>query len=121
MADETSASGGAGGSASGATEEKEESRVDSTQKTNETKENRTVSWDAHNRALADLNKEKESRRALEVRIGDLESKSLQEKQDFKGLYEREKAAREKAEVEAKEVRGWAVSTQRFNAVGRASL
>ncbi len=126
MEQDQTASGSAGGSASSATEDQTKQQNqnqggDSSTGTTDKKDSKLVPWDSHKRALDDLNKEKAARRELEAKLGDFESKSLQEKNDFKGLYEREKAAREKAEAEAKSVKGWFTQTQRFNAVQTEAL
>lgn len=122
MGDDPTLSGGAEGGASGATpnDQKPGEPAGGTNKEKESNA-RTVSWDSHQRALSDLNKEKQARRDLEARIGDLESKSLQEKNDYKSLYEREKSKREAAESETTKVKNWAFTTQRFNEVKTEAL
>lgn len=121
MNEDQSVPGSAGGEESSATSDQQNSG-DSTGTNEPNKETtKTVPWGSHKRALDDLNKEKAARRDLESKLGDLESKKLQESNDFKGLYEREKASREKAEAEAKNVKGWFTNTQRFNAVKTEAL
>jgi hypothetical protein len=77
---------------------------------------KAVSWDNHKRALDDLHKYKNQVKDLETRLGDLESNSLKEKQDFKTLYEQEKQKRSEAEKREKSWKDWSVQTQRYNEV-----
>lgn len=77
---------------------------------------RTVSWEDHKRAIDDMMAFKKKVTELETRLGSAESERLREKGDYQALYEKEKQRADAAEQKQKEVLGWAMETQRFNAV-----
>lgn len=110
------AGGAGGGSAGGDPNTNPDSGKTSENGSEGTPNPKTVSWDNHQRVLKDMHKEKEARKALEVRLGDLESKQLQEKEDFKGLFEKEKKTRIETEQKLDKWQKWTVQTQRFNSV-----
>lgn len=114
MEDTKSGSGAPGSNAGGAGAPPDSGNPPSNQNSNP----RTVSWEEHQRALADMHRFKRERADLETKLGDAESKTLREKEDFKGLYEREKVERERLAEENKKLTRFTVNTHRFNEVLR---
>lgn len=82
---------------------------------------KTVSWENHRRAIDDMHKHKKRSAELEQQLGDIESKRLKEKEDFKGLYEREKTRAEKAESGLQEFSTTIVNTQRLSEIKSVAL
>lgn len=115
MAEDQTHTGGAQGAGGGVSSNGQNAGNNSSGGTNDENKGtpKTVSWENHQRALSDLHKFKKQVDDLGTKLGDMESQSLKEKQDFKSLYERETEKRKAAEEEVKKVKGWAVSTHRF--------
>lgn len=80
-----------------------------------------VSWDVHERLLGDVAKAREKNRELEARIGEIESNSLKEKNDYKSLYERSETSKKELEQKLKDQSSWIVQTQQFNEVKAAAV
>lgn len=120
MGDSANPSGGAQGGSGGAAPTGDSTGTQ-TQTDNSSGNPKTVSWENHQRALNDLHKFKGQVQELQTKLGDLESDRLKEKNDYKSLYETEKAKREESDKKLKEFSGWAVQTQRFNAVKQEAL
>lgn len=77
-----------------------------------------VSWETYQRAMNDVSKFKGQARDAQKKLGDKEAETLREKEDFKGLAEREKARAEQAERERDEVKGWAHNSIKFDSVAQ---
>lgn len=116
MADDQALGSGAPGNGESGTPANDQKAGDSSGGNNGKETPKTVSWENHQRALGDLHKFKKQVEELGTKLGDLESQSLKEKQDYKGLYEQSEQKRKAAEEEAKKVKGWAVSTHRFSEI-----
>jgi hypothetical protein len=112
---ESGASGGSGGAAPVA------DSANPSPQPNPVVETKTVSWDNHQRALADLHKFKADAEKLRTQLGDQESERLKAANDYKGLYEAEKAKRETSDKKLVEFTGWTLQTQRFNEVKHLAL
>lgn len=82
---------------------------------------RTVSWQSHKRALDDLHKFKGQVGELSKKLGDLESQRLQEKNDFKTLYEQEKNKNSDLEKKLGDTNTAFIETTRFGAVKQAAV
>lgn len=108
---ESGASGGSGGAAPTAGDSTGTSVQN--QSGGETK---TVSWENHQRALSDLHKFKSEAERLKTELGNQESERLKAANDYKGLYETEKAKREASDKKLADFTGWTIQTQRFNEV-----
>lgn len=79
-------------------------------------ETKTVSWENHQRALSDLHKFKSEAERLKTELGNQESERLKAANDYKGLYETEKAKREASDKKLSDFTNWTIQTQRFNEV-----
>lgn len=84
-------------------------------------ETKTVSWDNHRRALDDMHKHKKRSAELEQELGNITSDRLKEKEDFKGLAEREKARADEAENKYQNVAKSIVNTHRLSEVKTIAL
>ena len=115
MDEQTQSTGGAGGVTGGAGSSASD---DSSQNSNQNSatQPKVVPWDVHDRAMSDLQKQKDKNRELESRIGAIESKSLQEKNDYKSLWERSESDKKKLEQDLQNQSNWIVKTQQFNEV-----
>lgn len=121
MADNQQSTGGAGGGNGGAGTGNAGDDSSQNNGGNSNTQPKVVPWEVHERMQTDLVKAKEKARELEARLGEVESKSLQEKNDYKSLWEREKADKEKLAKELNDQTNWVVSTQQFNAVKEIAL
>lgn len=89
---------------------------DSSAKSADKSKAKVVPWDVYERSREDGTKAKNRIRELEAEVDAQKTRGLQEKEDFKGLYEREKQARTADKEELANWKKWTVKTQRFNAV-----
>ena len=117
MSDPQNPGSGAPGGTSGAGPS-----VDSTQpQKTETTSPRTVSWENHQRALDDMHKFKQQVQQLEAKLGDMQSESLKEKNDYKSLYEQTSEKLKSTEQKLTQQSDWIVKTQQFNEVKAAAV
>lgn len=115
MGDTTNPTSGAGGGAPGGAGSNGDSTGSGDNQGNKGG-GETVSRADHERVLKDMHRFKTESTELANRLKALETDALTKTNDFKGLYEREKAAREAAEKEKENLRGFMVHNERFNAV-----
>ena len=112
------ASGAGAGDAGGAGSE---SNGNQENQNSGTQQPKTVSWEAHQRALKDMHKHKSRASELETKLGDVESERLKAENNWKALYE--KSEKEKADLQTKytNLNQWTVHTQRFGEVKQLAL
>lgn len=116
MSDNQQSTGGAGGGNGGAGAGNAGGDSSQNNGGNSNSQPKVVPWDVHERLLGDVAKTRDKNRELEARIGEIESNSLKEKNDFKGLYERTDAENKTLKKQLEDQSKWIVQTQQFNAV-----
>lgn len=77
---------------------------------------RTIGWEDHQRALEDMKKFKARSRELEEQLNNTETKHLEEKKNYKELYEREKRQREEWQGKYTGLSNSVVDNEKYNAV-----
>jgi len=82
---------------------------------------KVVSFKVAEQYKADMFKFKDKVRDLETKLGDMESQRLKENEDYKALYEREKAAAEAAKKKAEDLGGYLEQDKKFNEVRAEAL
>jgi hypothetical protein len=115
MADDQTQSGGAAGDSGGAGAQGQADSANQSTQGDKTPP-RVVSWDSHKRALDDMHKFKSAVATLEAKIGEIESDKLKQANDFKTLYEREKADKEALNQKYQQTLQGTVNTHRFSEI-----
>jgi len=88
---------------------------------NTTPNERLVKWEDHKRAIDDMLDKKARLKEAEEKIAELERGKLQEKEEYKTLYEQTKADVDKWKTEAENGKKLFKHTQKYNAVKKAAL
>lgn len=85
------------------------------------KPSKTVAREDHDRALKDLHKFKREAEDTKAALAKIEEERLREKEDWKGLAEREKLKAEKLEADNKKLTDVFLRTQKYSAVKTAAV
>lgn len=116
MSDDPKATGGAqGADAGGADDPKDQTKKP------DPKPPKSVAWEDHKRALDDMHKFKRENEETQAKLAKAEEERLREKEDWKGLAEREKVRAEKLETDNKKLTDVFLRTQKYSAVKTAAL